>query len=216
MKKTLILGLLCAGLISACNRDKDCVTCSNKATTWSDGEITITVPNVFTPANFSTCDSMVYSTVTETYMEPSFNYPYLKTVCTKAERKETPELCPCLENPDAKYNDTKNNVLKIIGIEQCKYNTFIVLKNGQEVAKIENYDNQMNVFNGYYIDTTSQPVKGKHLTGKYDFRLCIYPDAGKTSPITTMNGAFTIIRTEQSCEATGCSGVDSEDPLLTK
>src|SRR5574344_1978197 len=74
MKKTLILGILCVGLISACNRDQDCVTCSNKATTWSDGEITITVPNVFTPANFSTCDSMVFSTVTQTYMEPSFNY----------------------------------------------------------------------------------------------------------------------------------------------
>ncbi len=216
MKKALVLGLLCAGLISACNRDEDCVTCSNKATTWSDGESTITVPNVFTPANLSECDSMVYSTITETYMEPAFVYKNLKTVCTEAERKETPELCPCVVNPDTKYNDTKNNVLHIIGIEQFPYNTFVVLKNGQEVVKIEDYNNQMRVFNGYYIDSTSIPVKGKHLTGKYDFRLCIYPDASKNEPITTMNGAFTIIRTEQSCEATGCSGFDSEDPLLTK
>ena len=216
MKKTLITALICAGIFSACNNDKDCITCANQATTWSDGETTITVPNVFTPANHANCDSLVFSTITQTYMEPSFVYTNLRKICTDAERKENPELCPCVENPDSKYNDTKNNMLKIVGIENVKYNTFVVLKNGEEVAKIENYNNEANVFNGYVFDSTTKPVKGKHLTGKYDFKLYLYPDANKTDLITTLNGAFTIIRTEQSCEATGCSGYDSEDPLLTK
>lgn len=215
MKKICFV-FVCLGLLFSCKDKDECITCSSAPASWSDGEHIVTIPNVFTPNNFDICDSMVFSPITQTYMEPAFTYTYLKTVCTEAQRNETPELCPCVENPDAQYNDSKNNVLKIQGIENFENNTFTLLKNGDIVLKIEDYDNDSRNFNGYIIDTTGEHAKGKHLTGTYDVRLCLYGNEAKSEPLTTMNGTVTIIRTKQSCEATDCVGYDSDDPLLVE
>lgn len=220
----LIYALMIVGV--ACNKDKKepCYTCKYQELVMNYGEdVTIRIANVITPNNLTLCDSLVYMPNLNSYVEPSFKYPYMKKVCTKDERYQyriegNDSICPCVENPDNQYNDSKNASLFIEGIDKFPYNKVIIYKEGSEVPLItyNDYKNNSVPFNAYIADTLQdgRTVVFKHVSGNFTYIIRLYNNLLHTDLYDELSGGFTVIRKPQDCPTTGCKGRDADDPLL--
>jgi len=221
----ILVFALCVGIV-ACNKDKKetCYTCKYKELEMNYGEnVTIRIANVITPNNFKLCDSMVYLPQYNSYVEPSVKYTYMKSVCTKDERRDyriqgNDSICPCVVNNDNIYNGNKNAFLYIEGIDKFPYNKVIIYKEGSTKPLItyNNYQNSLLTFNAYIADTLQdgKTVVFKHLSGNFTYIIKLYNNLLHTDLYDELSGGFTVIRKPQDCPTTGCKGRDADDPLL--
>lgn len=222
-----IILLLSLAMISCKEEPEEvCYTCPYKVFEKSYGDVTIRISNVITPNNYKKCDSMVYAPQYGAYVEPFRIYSYMNSECSVDEeleyrRQGNDSICPCLTNEDSQYNDSKNSVLYIEGIENFPYNTLTIYgpNSSKEVLKkYENYSNGAGGFQAYVQDTLSdgKTVTFKHLSGTFTYNLRLYMNASKSSVYDEIEGGFTVIRVPQNCPTSGCIGKDNEDPLIHK
>lgn len=231
-----IIGLMFLSLIvvSSCEKDETCIDCAVEQLIARDYVIdtatgaTIKMYPVMTPSNHPMCDSMAYSPIMGAYVYPHLVHKDYQKLCTVDEARDSllagnDTACPCRENPDTAYNDSKNSFLRIGNIEKYPYNRLFI-KTTADTTKMRvytDYDNKNNLFIGevamdmslrYYEYNNTKPLA----SGVYGYMLVLYKDKDHYDQLgDTLKGNFAIIRSNRDNNRNcATEAYDADDPLL--
>ena len=229
-----LLGLS-ALVVTSCKKDEKCIDCkandiAKRTVVLGSGDSTITIYPVMTPNNHPICDSMVYSKMWGTYVEPYKIHNDYQKLCSFQEAIDSinagnDTACPCRKNLDTVYNDDKNSYFYIENITKFPKNKLII-KTGTDSTQLRtymDYDNKNNQFIGevsmdttlgYYEYNNTRPLA----SGVYSYFLIIYKDDLHSMIIgDTIKGSFALIRSPKVANRF-CSNEakDTDDPILKK
>jgi hypothetical protein len=223
---------LAALVATSCKKDEECIDCkandiAKRTIALGSGDSTITIYPVMTPNNHQMCDSMVFSKVLNTFVEPYRIYKYQK-LCSYQEAIDSINAgndtsCPCRKNLDTVYNDGKNSFFYIENITKFPKNK-LVIKTGYDSTQLRtymDYDNKNNQFIGEVSSDTSLGYYDYYFTrplasAVYSYYLVIYKDDQHSIVLgDTIQGNFALIRSpkvaNRNCKK---EAKDEDDPIL--
>ena len=227
-------------VVTSCKKDEDCIDCkandiAKRTIRLGGGDSTITIYPVITPNNHPICDSMVYSEMMGTYVEPYKIYKYQK-LCSFQEAVDSIKAgndttCPCRKNLDTVYNDDKNSFFYIENITKFTYNKLIIKTladstqlrtyGGSGKNNEKGYDNQNDQFIGEVSSDLELGIYEYYSTkplasGVYSYTLIIYKDEYYSEVLgDTIIGNFALIRSPKALNR-NCKkeARDTDDPIL--